>query len=39
MQLLVNPSAVTGSTSQFLIGYESLALQGVMNQAGSIFQS
>jgi hypothetical protein len=39
MQLLVNPSAVTGSTSQLLIGYESLALQGVMNQAGSIFQS
>ena len=39
MQLLVNPSAVTNSTSQFLIGYESLALQGVMNQAGSIFQS
>jgi hypothetical protein len=23
----------------FLVGYESLALQGVMNQAGSIFQS
>ena len=39
MQLLVNPSTVTNSTSQFLIGYESLALQGVMNQAGSIFQS
>ena len=39
MQLLVNPSAVTNSTSQFLIGYESMALQGVMNQAGSIFQS
>ena len=39
MQLLMNPSAVTNSTSQFLIGYESLALQGVMNQAGSIFQS
>lgn len=39
MQLLFNPSAVTGSTSQLLIGYESLALQGVMNQAGSIFQS
>ena len=39
MQLLFNPSAVTNSTSQLLIGYESLALQGVMNQAGSIFQS
>jgi hypothetical protein len=39
MQLLFNPSAVTGATSQLLIGYESLALQGVMNQAGSIFQS
>jgi hypothetical protein len=39
MQLLFNPSAVTGGTSQLLIGYESLALQGVMNQAGSIFQS
>jgi hypothetical protein len=39
MQLLVNPSAVTNSTSQLLIGYESLALQGVMNQAGSIFQN
>lgn len=39
MQLLVNPSAVTGGTSQLLVGYESLALQGVMNQAGSIFQS
>ncbi|MDR3449791.1 MAG: hypothetical protein P4M15_08645 [Alphaproteobacteria bacterium] len=39
MQLLVNPSAVTGGTSQLLVAYESLALQGVMNQAGSIFQS
>jgi hypothetical protein len=39
MQLLFNPSAVTGGTSQLLIGYESLALQGVMSQAGSIFQS
>jgi hypothetical protein len=39
MQILFNPSAVTGGTSQLLIGYESLALQGVMNQAGSIFQS
>jgi hypothetical protein len=39
MQLLVNPSAVTNSTSTLLVGYESLALQGVMNQAGSIFQS
>ena len=39
MQLLFNPSAVTGGTSQLLIGYESLALQGVMNNAGSIFQS
>jgi hypothetical protein len=39
MQLLVNPSVVTGSTSILLIGYESLALQGVMNRAGSIFQN
>lgn len=39
MQILFNPSAVTGGTSQLLIGYESLALQGVMSQAGSIFQS
>lgn len=39
MQLLFNPSAVTNATSQLLVGYESLALQGVMNQAGSIFQS
>jgi hypothetical protein len=39
MQLLFNPSAVTGGTSQLLIGYEALALQGVMNRAGSIFQN
>jgi hypothetical protein len=39
MQLLINPSVVSGASSQFLIGYESLALQGVMNQAGSIFQN
>lgn len=39
MQLLVNPSAVTGATSQLLIGYESLALQGAMTNAGSIFQN
>ncbi len=38
MQLLVNPSAVTAGAT-LLVGYESLALQGVMNQAGSIFQS
>jgi len=41
MQLLFNPSVVSGSSTStnILIGYESLALQGVMNQAGSIFQS
>jgi hypothetical protein len=39
MSLVINPSSVSGATSQFLIAYESLALQGVMNQAGSIFQS
>jgi P3 major capsid protein len=40
MQINFTPSAVTNSaTAQLLVGYESLALQGVMNQAGSIFQS
>jgi P3 major capsid protein len=39
MQLLFNPSSVTNAQSQLLIGYEALALQGVMSQAGSIFQS
>lgn len=38
MQLLFNPSVVNAN-AQILVGYESLALQGVMNQAGSIFQS
>jgi hypothetical protein len=39
MSLILNPSAVTGSTSQFLIGYEAQALQGALNNAGSLFQS
>jgi hypothetical protein len=39
MSLILNPSAVTGATSQFLVGYEAQALQGALNQAGSLFQS
>jgi hypothetical protein len=38
MQLLFQPSTVQGTSSQLLIGYESLALQGAMQQAGSIYQ-
>lgn len=38
-QLVITPSTVTGATSQFLVGFESLSYQAVMNQAGSIYQN
>lgn len=37
MQLIINPSAVTGATSQVLIGYESLAAINQIVAAGSIY--
>jgi len=38
MQLLFNPSVVTNSTSQLLIGFEYIALLNQVAQAGSIIQ-
>jgi len=37
MQLIVNPSTVGGVASQFLMGYESLALINQITQAGSLY--
>jgi hypothetical protein len=37
MQLIVNPSVVTGAASVFLIGYESLAALNQVVNAGSLF--
>lgn len=37
MALLVNSSSVSGSTSAFLMGYESLALINQVTQAGSLY--
>jgi hypothetical protein len=40
MQILVTPSSVGSSTGSILyVAYESLALQGAMSQASSVFQS
>lgn len=36
MQLIVQPSTVTGATSQFLVGWEALALINQVSQAGSL---
>lgn len=36
-QLIVNPSAVTGAGSSFLMGYESMALINQITQAGSLY--
>lgn len=37
MQLVVNAKTVSSSTSSFLIGYEMLALQNMITQAGSLY--
>lgn len=37
MQLIVNPSVVTGSTSQIQVMYEALALINMITQAGSLY--
>lgn len=37
MQLVINPSTVTGSGSVFYVGYESLALINMITQAGSLY--
>jgi len=38
-QLVVNATSVTGATSQFLMGYEMIALQNQITGAGSLFAS
>lgn len=39
MQLIANPAAVQGSTTQFLVGYEALALINMITQAGSLYNT
>jgi hypothetical protein len=39
MQLLANPSVVTDNQSNFLVGFESLALINMITQAGSLYGS
>lgn len=39
MELIVNPSNVGGSTAQFLVGWEALALINQVTQAGSLYGS
>lgn len=36
MQLIVNPSSVAGAASQFLVGFEALAIINMVTQAGSL---
>lgn len=38
MQLLFNPAVVQSASSVLYVGYEALALQGAMQQAGSLYQ-
>lgn len=38
MSLLVQPATVQSASSVLYVGYESLALQGAMQQAGSLYQ-
>lgn len=39
MELIVNPSVVSGSTAAFLVGFEALALINQVTQAGSLYGS
>lgn len=39
MQLIANPAQVQASTSQFLVGYEALALINMITQAGSLYNT
>lgn len=39
MEMIINPTAVTGSQSAFLIGFEALALINMITQAGSLYGS
>ena len=39
MELIVNPSAVSGGTAAFLVGFEALALINQVTQAGSLYGS
>lgn len=39
MQLIANPAAVQASTTQFLVGYEALALINMITQAGSLYNT
>lgn len=39
MQLIANPAAVQGSTSQMLVGYEALAQINMITQAGSLYNT